>query len=72
MTTVLVTHHEGETLEDDYRRTDGDEFGYEIPVVLLERLEEARRELDAANDAIRRYIADNDVPEIEVPEVQQP
>jgi hypothetical protein len=64
--TDYVTHHEGETLEDAYRRSDGDEFGYLVPEELIERREAAERALDDANGAIRRYIKDNNVPEVEL------
>jgi hypothetical protein len=64
--TVFVTYHGSETLEDAYRRSDGDEFGYPVPVELIERREAAERDLNAATDAIRRYISVNDVEEVEL------
>jgi hypothetical protein len=64
--TVFVTHHQGETLEDAYRRSDGDEFGYQIPVELIERMEAAVKAMDEATGAIRLYIAEHDVPEVDI------
>lgn len=54
-----------------YRRPDGDEFGFEIPAELIERLDAAEGEHDAATEAIRRYIEDNQVPEVELDEVDR-
>lgn len=51
-----VTHHEGETLEDTYRVSDGDEYGYQVPAALAAELEAAQACLDAAVEAIREYI----------------
>jgi hypothetical protein len=59
-----VTYH-GD-FEDAYRRSDSDEFGFLVPEDLIRRREEAEQALDAANDAIRRYITENDVPEVEL------
>lgn len=64
--TEYVTHHEGETLEDTYRRSDGDEFGYQIPAALIEQLEAAEAARAAAVEAVRAYITDNDVPEVDI------
>jgi hypothetical protein len=66
--TAFVTYHGSETLEDTYRRSDGDELGYEIPVGLIARLEDAKKVCDEAVEAIRRYIESNRVPEIELDE----
>ena len=45
--------------ENAYRRSDGDEFGYQVPEELIRRREAAQRELDAADKAIRDYIEGN-------------
>lgn len=66
MTTVHVTYHGSETLEDTYRRSDGDEYGYAIPSELIERLEQAKKTCNEAVEAIRRYIEDNGLPEVEL------
>ncbi|MFC4066758.1 hypothetical protein [Actinoplanes subglobosus] len=52
--------------EDAYRRVDGDESGFLVPEQLIEARETAQRILDAANQAIRRYIDDNDVAEVDL------
>lgn len=52
-----------------YRRPNGDEFGFEVPVELIERLDAAARAHDAATEAIRLYIEEYDVPEVELDEV---
>lgn len=62
-TTTWVTHHEGETCEDTYRRTDGDELGYLIPANLIDDVEAAQERLDAAITAIANYITDHDIAE---------
>jgi hypothetical protein len=55
-----------------YRRDiGGDEFGFEVPVELIERLDAAQKAHYAATEVIRRYIEDNDVPEVELDEVVQ-
>ena len=60
-----VTHWEDG--EDTYRRSgSGDEFGYYVPEALIARREAAEAELDAADEAIRRHIADHDLPEVEL------
>lgn len=68
MTDIYVTRHEGETLEDTYRRSDGDEFGYLIPEALIERIEVATAEHQAAVEAIREHITRHGVPEVEIDE----
>lgn len=42
--TDFVTYHGSETLENTFRRSGGDEFGFRIPENLIERLELADRE----------------------------
>jgi hypothetical protein len=42
--TDFVTYHGSETLENTFRRSGGDEFGFRIPENLIERLEHADRE----------------------------
>lgn len=65
----FVTHH-GD-FEDAYRRSNGDEFGYRVPVDLIERREAAEQKLREANDAIRSYIEQNEVPEVELSEYDE-
>lgn len=64
--TAWVTHHEGETYEDEYRPTVTDQFGYEVPTDLVLRLAAAIRELAAANEAVKAYLEANGVPEIDL------
>lgn len=67
MNIAYVAHHEGETLEDTYRRADnGDEFAYPIPAELSDQLETAQNALDQAVTAVRRYIAEHDIQEIDL------
>lgn len=64
--TDYVTYHGSETLEDTFRRSDGDEFGYRIPAELIARLEALDRERQQAVDAIKRHIAEQQVPEVDL------
>lgn len=64
--TDFVTYHGSETLENTFRRSDGDECGFRIPGELIIRLEMADREQEAAVTAIKRYIEDQQVPEMEL------
>lgn len=67
----FVTYHGSETLEDTFRRSDGDEFGYRVPEVFIARLEyldQARQDQIAA---IKRYIEERRVPEVAL-ESQEP
>lgn len=67
----FVTYHGSETLEDTFRRSDGDEFGYQIPaemITRLEVLEQARRD---AIDAIKRHIEEHRIPEVDL-ETEEP
>jgi len=59
--TDFVTYHDGETLEDTFRRSDGDEFGYQVPVVLIDHLEALDRARQAAVNAIKVWIANHRV-----------
>ncbi len=61
-----VTYHGSETLEDTFRRSDGDEFGYRVDGDLIARLERLERERQAAIAAIKRYIEERHVPEVEL------
>lgn len=64
---AYVAHHQGETLEDTYRRTDcGDEYGYLVPAVLVDDLEAAQAALDQAVAAVRRYITEHDIQEVDL------
>lgn len=68
--TAYVAHHQGETLEDTYRRADNcDEFGYPVPAELVNELETAQNALDAAVKAIRDYIDQHSVQEVDLGEV---
>jgi hypothetical protein len=61
-----VSYHAGETLEDTFRRSDGDECGYRIPSGLLDRLEAAERDLESAITAIKRHIEEHRIPEVDL------
>jgi hypothetical protein len=67
--TAFVTYH-GD-FEGAYRRSDGDEFGYLVPVEPIQRREAAAKALDEANEAIRSYIQQNDVAEVELSEFDE-
>jgi hypothetical protein len=69
--TDFVTYHGSETLEDTFRRSDGDETGYRIPVELVIRLEMWDRERKSAIDSIKRYIEEHRVPEVDL-ETEEP
>jgi hypothetical protein len=62
----FVTYHGSETLEDTFRRSDGDEFGYQVPDELITRLETFDRARQGAINAIKRYIEERHVPEIDL------
>lgn len=64
--TGYVSYHGGETLEDTFRRSDGDEFGYQIPDELIARVEAAERVRQAAINAIKRHIEDQQIPEVDL------
>lgn len=65
--TAYVAHHQGETLEDTYRRADcGDEYGCQVPRELVDDLETTQAAADAAVEAVRRYIAEHNVEETEL------
>ncbi len=64
--TDFVTYHGSETLEDTFRRSDGDEVGYRVPVELISRLEQFDRARQGAINAIKRHIEDRQVPEVEL------
>ncbi len=64
--TDYVTYHGSETLEDTFRRSDGDETGYEIPDELIARLERFERARQGAIDAIKRHILEHRVPEVDL------
>lgn len=61
-----ASYHGGETLEDTFRRSDGDEFGYWIPAELLDQLEAADRARSVAVTAIKRHIEQHRIPEIDL------
>ena len=61
-----VTYYGGETLEDTFRRSDGDEFGYQIPADLVTGLEALDRARQAAITEIKRYIEEHQVPEVDL------
>ena len=69
--TDFVTYHGGESLEDTFRRSDGDEFGYEIPDELIARLETFDRARQGAINAIKRYVEERRVPEVDL-ETEEP
>lgn len=69
--TTFVTYHGSETLEDTFRRSDGDEYGYEISAELLARLEAADRARNDAITAIKRHIEEHRIPEIDL-ETEEP
>ncbi len=64
--TDCVTYHGSETLEDTFRRSDGDETGYEIPAELIQRLETFDRARQAAINEIKRYVVEQRVPEVDL------
>lgn len=61
-----VTYHGSETLEDTFRRSNGDEFGYQVADELITRLETLDRARQDAINAIKRHIEERGVPEIEL------
>jgi hypothetical protein len=63
---TFVTYHCSETLEDTFRSSDGDEFGYQIPSELITRLESADRARSAAIAAIKRHIEEQRIPEVDL------
>lgn len=67
----FVSYQGSETLEDTFRRSDGDEFGYEIPEELITRLETLDRARQGAIHAIKRYIEEHQVPEVDL-ETEEP
>ncbi len=69
--TDFVTYHGSETLEDTFRRSDGDEFCYRIPDHLIGRLEELDRARQDAINAIKQYIEEQQVPEVDL-ETEKP
>lgn len=64
--TDFVTYHGSETLEDTFRRSDGDETGYQIPDELILRLETLDRARQGAINAIKRHIEEQRVPEVDL------
>ena len=62
----------GDETSYPYRRCDGDEVGLAVPDELIARLEDAEREHDAATEAIRLYIEQHNVPEIDLFELADP
>lgn len=64
--TDFVTYHGSETLEDTFRRSDGDEFGYAIPWPLIAQLETTKAAYESTVNAIKRHIEDHRVPEVEL------
>ncbi len=69
--TDFVAYHGSETLEDTFRRSDGDEFGYRIPDELITRLETFDRAREGAVRAIKQYIKERRVPEVDL-ETEEP
>lgn len=69
--TDFVTYHCSETLEATFRRSDGDETGYQVPDELITGLEALDRARQAAIDEIKRHIAEHQVPEVDL-ETQEP
>jgi hypothetical protein len=67
----FVAYQGSETLEDTFRRSDGDEFGYQIPDELIIRLETLDRAREGAIGAIKRYIEERQVPEVDL-ETEEP
>jgi hypothetical protein len=61
-----VTYHCSETLEDTFRRSDGDEVGYRIPEHLISRLETLEQDRHDAIAAIKRHIVAQRVPELDL------
>lgn len=59
--TDFVTYHGSETLEDTFRRSDGDETGYEVPVLLIDHLEALDRARQDAVNAIKVWIENHRV-----------
>lgn len=64
--TDFVTYHGSETLENTFRRSDGDEVGYRIPDELITRLEVLERARQGAINAIKRHIEENRIPETDL------
>lgn len=69
--TDFVTYHCSETLEDTFRRSDGDETGYQVPDELITRLEMLDRARQGAINAIKRHIEENAVPEVDLETEEQ-
>ena len=67
----FVTYHGSETLEDTFRRSDGDEVGYQVPDELITRLEVLDRARQGAINTIKRYIEERQVPEVDL-ETEEP
>ncbi|GAA0583189.1 hypothetical protein GCM10010172_80300 [Paractinoplanes ferrugineus] len=69
--TDYVTYHAGETLEDTFRRSDGDETGYAIPWPLILQLESTKAAYESTVAAIKQHIEDHQVPEVAL-ETEEP
>lgn len=69
--TDFVTYHGSETLEDTFRRSTGDEYGYRIPDDLIARLETLDRARQDAINTIKRYIEHRQIPEVDL-ETEEP
>jgi len=67
----FVTYHGSETLEDTFRRSDGDEVGYKVPAELIVRLEALDRARQGAIGTIKRYVEERRVPEVDL-ETEEP
>lgn len=65
---IGIVGYDGDETPYPYRRNDDLATGFEVPVDLIERLVAAEREHDAATEAIRRYIEQHHVPEIDLDE----
>lgn len=71
MTAFAYVAHVGDETPYPYRKDTGDEeFGFRIPADLIERLDAAEREHDAATEAVRRWIEEHEVPEVELFELE--
>jgi hypothetical protein len=68
---IGIVGYEGDETAYPYRCDGNLDTGLEVPTELLERLVAAEREHDAATAAIRRYIADRDVPEIDLTDLDE-
>jgi hypothetical protein len=62
----FVTYHGSETLEDTFRRSDGDEVGYAIPWPLIAQLEATTAAYEGTVNAIKLHIEEHQVPEVDL------